>query len=132
MASIKQFDRCCNPFKLESHLRKMGLRPATDIMKVTLGLDGNYLLCSSCRKEASKLVKEQTNASDDPNVDASDHEDDSSDNNENNDGADSDSNTTATDLPLSLSFRSLSFNSEPKNSQSSSASQVSAALNYPL
>ncbi|XP_044575208.1 uncharacterized protein LOC123259016 [Cotesia glomerata] len=104
---------------------------ATDIMKVTLGLSDNYLLCSSCRNKVLKLVKEQTNTSNDTTVDASDHEDDSSDNNENSDGADSDSNTTATDLPLSSSFRSLSFNSEPKDSQSSSASQVSAATQLP-
>ncbi|XP_044593785.1 uncharacterized protein LOC123271502 [Cotesia glomerata] len=130
MASKIFFDRCCNPFDLESHFKKKSLRPATDIMKVTLGLSDNYLLCSSCRNKALKLVKEQTNTSNDTTVDASDHEDDSSDNNENSDGADSDSNTTATDLPLS-SFRSLSFNSEPKDSQSSSASQVSAATQLP-
>ncbi|XP_074104651.1 uncharacterized protein LOC141531060 isoform X1 [Cotesia typhae] len=69
MASKKVFDRCCNPFELESHFKKIGLRPATDIMKVTLGLDDNYLLCSSCRKKASELVKQQTNARNDPSAD---------------------------------------------------------------
>lgn len=107
MASKKQFDRCCNPFGLESHCKKIGLRPATDIMKEMLGLSNYYLLCSSCRKEASKVVKQQTNTRDDPNVDSSDHEGNSSDSNENDDHFDSDSNTTATDLPLSLSFRKV-------------------------
>ncbi|XP_074109255.1 uncharacterized protein LOC141534013 [Cotesia typhae] len=101
-------------------------------MKVTLGLDDNYLLCSSCRKKASELVKQQTNACNDPNADVSDREDNYSDNNDNNDQADNDSNTTAMDLPLSLSFRSMSFDSEPKASQSSSGSQVSAATQLPL
>ncbi|CAG5093408.1 Protein of unknown function [Cotesia congregata] len=114
MASKKVFDRCCNPFELESHFKKIGLRPATDITKVTLGLDDNYLLCSSCRKKASELVKQQTNARNDPSADVSDREDNYSDNNDKNDQADNDSNTTATDLPLSLSFRSMSFDSEPK------------------
>ncbi|KAK0174956.1 hypothetical protein PV327_008744 [Microctonus hyperodae] len=57
----------------DSHLMKIGLRPANDIIKVTLRLGDNYLLCISSRKEASKLVKQQINTSDDPNVDASDH-----------------------------------------------------------
>lgn len=107
MASNKQFDRCCNPFELESHYKKIGLRPATDVMKVVLGLDDYYLLCNSCRKKASKIVKQQTKTSDDHNVDLSDHEDNSIDSIENNDQIDSDSNTTATDLPLSLSFRKV-------------------------
>lgn len=99
MAPIKPFDRCCNPFKIESHLKKKGLRRATDMMNVTLGLDGNYLLCSSCRKDASKFVEEQTTTSDDFNVDPSYHENNCSDNNENNNQTDSDTttNTTATD-----------------------------------
>ncbi|XP_074096104.1 uncharacterized protein LOC141525487 [Cotesia typhae] len=101
-------------------------------MKVTLGLDDNYLLCSSCRKKASELVKQQTNARNDPSADVSDREDNYSDNNDNNDQADNDSNTTAMDLPLSLSFRSMSFDSEPKASQSSSGSQVSAATQLPV
>ncbi|XP_074108428.1 uncharacterized protein LOC141533436 [Cotesia typhae] len=101
-------------------------------MKVTLGLDDNYLLCSSCRKKTSELVKQQTNARNDPSADVSDREDNYSDNNDNNDQADNDSNTTAMDLPLSLSFRSMSFDSEPKASQSSSGSQVSAATQLPV
>ncbi|XP_044594869.1 uncharacterized protein LOC123272235 [Cotesia glomerata] len=76
--------------------------------------------------------RQQTNTRDDPNVDSSDHEGNSSDSNENDDHFDSDSNTTATDLPLSLSFRSMSFDNEPKNSQPSSASQVSAATQLPV
>ncbi|XP_044575132.1 uncharacterized protein LOC123258940 [Cotesia glomerata] len=132
MASMKQFDRCCNPFGLESHCKKIGLRPATDIMKEMFGLSNYYLLCSLCRKEAYKVVKQQTNTRDDPNVDSSDHEGNSSDSNENDDHFDSDSNTTATDLPLSLSFRSMSFDNEPKNSQPSLASQVSAATQLPV
>ncbi|XP_074109331.1 uncharacterized protein LOC141534091 [Cotesia typhae] len=81
-------------------------------------------------KKASELVKQQTNARNDPSADVSDREDNYSDNNDNNDQADNDSNTTAMDLPLSLSFRSMSFDSEPKASQSSSGSQVSAAINH--
>ncbi|XP_074104956.1 uncharacterized protein LOC141531225 [Cotesia typhae] len=62
----------------------------------------------------------------------SDHFFPGSDNNDNNDQADNDSNTTAMDLPLSLSFRSMSFDSEPKASQSNSGSQVSAATQLPV
>ncbi|XP_074105434.1 uncharacterized protein LOC141531487 [Cotesia typhae] len=83
-------------------------------------------------KKASELVKQQTNARNDPSADVSDREDNYSDNNDNNDQADNDSNTTAMDLPLSLSFRSMSFDSEPKASQSSSGSQVSAATQLPV
>lgn len=100
MASSKQRSRCCNPFDLKPHFKRFGLRPATEIMRTTLGLGDYYLLCTSCRKEATNIVKKLTTTSDDPNVDESDHEDNSSDSNENNSETDNDSHMTATDLPL--------------------------------
>ncbi|KAL1517910.1 hypothetical protein ABEB36_001610 [Hypothenemus hampei] len=115
----RQFDRCCNPFGLENHLRKSGLRQASVNIKKTLGLSDFYLLCSGCRKKATAIIKQQKNVINDNN-------DNYLSNNENK----CDSDIDATDTQQS--FRSLSFDSELALSQSSSSSQISAETQLPI
>lgn len=54
----KSSDRCINPFQKTSHVRKNGLRKASNAIVEVLTLKKTDMLCSTCRKEAENKVKE--------------------------------------------------------------------------
>ena len=53
----RHYDRCCNPLKLDNHLKKKGLlKISKKIRDMYNHLNENELICTSCRKTISKLI----------------------------------------------------------------------------
>ncbi|KAF7996077.1 hypothetical protein HCN44_009913 [Aphidius gifuensis] len=47
-------DRCGNPFNIDSHISRIGLRKLSENLKLKWGINSNYLVCSRCRKQLSE------------------------------------------------------------------------------
>lgn len=50
MSHQKSADRCFNPFGLSNHSIRQGLRRLSNSLSEKLNLNGEYRVCSSCRK----------------------------------------------------------------------------------
>lgn len=47
----KFFDRCCNPFNLEKHRKKLSLRNLPEHLAIRYNLSTDERICSSCYKK---------------------------------------------------------------------------------
>lgn len=50
-----QFNRCCNPLKIENHIISEGLRIATISLQKSLNLSRFDYVCGSCRKKLGSI-----------------------------------------------------------------------------
>lgn len=53
------FDRCCNPFQMDCHLKRLGLRkPSLNAKKMFPHLSDAHYLCNVCRKKVELISNE--------------------------------------------------------------------------